>query len=131
VALFRVLRHASPVELEMDGRRRRVWMVFIGNCRYHPPGFAPSWRERLDDGQLDVRIVDGSRPWSRARLLLSVITGRLARCGAYEQRFVRSMHVKSLEGRLRLARDGETFDGPEELTICKADAPLLVYVPAP
>jgi diacylglycerol kinase family enzyme len=106
-------------------------MVFIGNCRYQPSGFAPSWRERLDDGQLDIRIVDGSLPWSRARLLLSVITGRLASCGAYEQRFTRSITVKSLDGRLRLARDGETFDGPEEFTIAKADEPLLVYVPAP
>ena len=131
VALFRVLRRANPVELEIDGRRRRIWMVFIGNCRYHPAGFAPSWRERLDDGQLDVRIVDGSRPWSRVRLLLSVLTGRLGRCGAYEQRFVRRLEVKSLEGRLRLARDGETFDGPEEFTIAKADEPLLVYVPEP
>ena len=39
--------------------------------------------------------------------------------------------MKSLEGKLRLARDGETFDGPEEFTIAKADEPLLVYVPEP
>lgn len=131
VALVKVLRESRPIELELDGERRLVWMIFIGNCRYHPSGFAPSWRESLDDGQLDIRIVDGTRPWSRFRLLLSVMTGRLARCGAYEQRFVRSMTVKSLNGRLRLARDGETFDGPEEFTIAKADEPLLVYVPAP
>ena len=131
VALVRVLRKAHPIQLELDGERRKVWMVFIGNCRYHPSGFAPSWRERLDDGQLDVRIVDGTRPWSRSRLLMSVMTGRLARCGAYEQRFVRSIEVKSLEGHLRLARDGETFDGPEEFTIFKADDPLRVYVPEP
>jgi diacylglycerol kinase family enzyme/membrane-associated phospholipid phosphatase len=131
VALVKVLRESEPVEVELDGERRRIWMIFIGNCRYLPSGFAPSWRERLDDGQLDIRIVDGTRPWSRARLLLSVVTGRLARCGAYEQRYVRSMTVKSLNGRLRLARDGETFDGPEEFAIAKADDPLLVYVPAP
>jgi undecaprenyl-diphosphatase len=131
VALVRVLRKAHPVDLELDGERRKVWMVFIGNCRYHPSGFAPSWRERLDDGELDIRIVDGTRPWSRARLLFSVLTGRLARCGAYEQRYVRSMTVKSLEGRLRLGRDGETFDGPEEFIITKADDPLRVYVPEP
>ena len=131
VALVKVLRESRPIALELDGERRRVWMIFIGNCRYQPSGFAPSWRERMDDGQLDIRIVDGTRPWSRARLLLSVMTGRLANCGAYEQRFARSMSVKSLEGRLRLARDGETFDGPEEFTIAKADEPLLVYVPAP
>jgi undecaprenyl-diphosphatase len=131
VALFKVLRRAHPMELEIDGRRRRIWMVFVGNCRYHPSGFAPSWRERLDDGQLDIRIVDGTRPWSRLRLLLSVMTGRLARCGAYEQRYVASLHVKSVEGPLRLARDGETFDGPEEFTISKAEEPLRVYAPEP
>ncbi|HVL06966.1 MAG TPA: phosphatase PAP2 family protein [Acidimicrobiales bacterium] len=131
VALVNVLRQSRPIQLELDGKRRRVWMIFIGNCRYHPSGFAPSWRERLDDGQLDIRIVDGSRPWSRVRLLLSVMTGRLARSGAYEQRFVRSMTVKCLDGATRLARDGETFDGPDEFIVTKADEPLLVYVPAP
>ena len=131
VALLKVLRRSRPVEVELDGECRRVWMIFVGNCRYQPAGFAPSWRERLDDGQLDIRIVDGTRPWSRTRLLLSVMTGRLARCGAYEQRFARSIAVKSREGPLRLARDGETFDGPEEFLIAKADEPLLVYVPAP
>jgi undecaprenyl-diphosphatase len=129
VALWGVLRRSEPIELELDGVRRKVWMIFIGNCRYHPAGFAPSWREHLDDGELDIRIVDGTQPWSRVRLLLSVVTGRLATCGAYEQRFVREMHVKSLHGPMRLARDGETFDGPEEFTICKADEPLRVYVP--
>ncbi len=129
VALGRVLRRSQPVELEIDGERRRVWMIFIGNCRYRPAGFTPSWRDRLDDGELDIRIVDGSHPFSRTRLLLSVMTGRLATCGAYEQRFVTSLHVKSLEGRLRLARDGETFDGPEAFTITKATEPLRVYVP--
>jgi diacylglycerol kinase family enzyme/membrane-associated phospholipid phosphatase len=131
VALVNVLRNTEPVDLELDGERRKVWMIFIGNCKYQPSGFAPSWRERLDDGQLDIRIVDGTRPWSRARLLLSVMTGRLARCGAYEQRYARTLTVKSLDGRVRLARDGETFDGPDEFTIAKADDPLLVYVPAP
>ncbi|MDQ6797075.1 MAG: phosphatase PAP2 family protein [Actinomycetota bacterium] len=129
VSLWTVMRRTQPVDVEIDGERRKVWMVFIGNCRYDPPGFAPSWREHLDDGQLDIRIVDGTHPWSRARLLLSVVTGRLAACGAYEQRYARSIHVKSLEGSLRLARDGETFGGSEEFTIAKADDPLLVYVP--
>ena len=129
VALCRVLRHAEPVKIEIDGEARSVWMVFIGNCKYHPGGFAPSWRERLDDGQLDIRIVDGDRPWSRARLVVSVLTGRLARCRAYQQRFERSITVKSREGTLRLARDGETFDGHDEFTIEKAPEPLVVFSP--
>ena len=129
VALYRVLRHADPVKIEIDGEPRTIWMMFIGNCKYHPAGFAPSWRERLDDGQLDIRIVDGDRPWSRVRLVVSVLTGRLARCRAYQQRFERRITVRSREGTLRLARDGETFDGSDEFTIEKAPEPLVVFVP--
>ncbi|HUP71325.1 MAG TPA: phosphatase PAP2 family protein [Acidimicrobiales bacterium] len=129
IALWRVLRHSQPVEMEIDGDRRCIWMIFIGNCRYHPAGFAPSWRERLDDGTLDVRIVDGVHPWSRAHLLFSVLTGRLARCRSYEQRFVKKLSIASLEGPLRLARDGETFDGPQSFIVAKADEPLVVYAP--
>ena len=128
VALVQVLRHSAPVAVELDGVATSVWMIFIGNCRYHPDGFGPSWREKLDDGILDIRIVHG-HPWSRTRLLASVLTGTLGRCRVYEQRCVRTMHVKSLDGPLRLARDGETFDGSEEFDICKADDPLLVFVP--
>jgi undecaprenyl-diphosphatase len=130
VALFHVLRHSEPVAVELDGVATTVWMVFIGNCRYHPDGFGPSWRERLDDGILDIRIVHG-HPWSRTRLLASVLTGTLGRCRVYEQRCVPRMQVRSLDGPLRLARDGEVFDGSNEFDICKADAPLHVFVPAP
>ena len=130
VALFRVLRKAEPVKIEIDGEARTVWMMFVGNCKYHPAGFAPSWRERLDDGRLDIRIVDGG-PWSRVRLVVSVLTGRLARCRAYQQRFERRITVRSREGTLRLARDGETFDGSDEFTIEKAPEPLVVFVPRP
>ncbi len=130
VALARVLRHSDPVELEIDGEALRVWMVFIGNCRYHPAGFAPSWRERLDDGKLDVRIAHGGHPFSRTRLLLSVMSGRLARCRLYEQRYVRRVEVRRIGGSLRLARDGETFDGSDDFVICKSDEPLVVFAPS-
>ena len=128
VALFRVLREYEPMEVEIDGKDRRLWMIFIGNCRYHPAGFAPSWRERLDDGELDIRIVDADQPWARVRLLVAVLTGRLGRCRVYEATTTRSMKVRSKNGPIRLARDGETFDGSDEFEICKEDRPLAVYV---
>ncbi|MFN2389090.1 MAG: diacylglycerol kinase family protein [Actinomycetota bacterium] len=131
IALWNVLRDSEPVQVELDGRPRRVWLAFIGNCRYHPSGFAPSWRERLDDGQLDVRIVDGTSPWARTRLIASVLTGRLGRCRVYSQRLMEELHVRSLQGPIRLARDGETFDGSEEFRVTKGDRPLAIFVPAP
>lgn len=129
VALWRVLGASAPVDVELDGRHRQVWMAFIGNCRYQPKGFSPSWRPRLDDGQLDIRIVDGSAPWSRLRLVVALLTGTLGRCRAYEQWTATELHVRSLRGPLRLARDGETFDGAERFSVTKCREPLAVYVP--
>ena len=130
VALVRVLRRSTPCDIELDGERRRVWMIFIGNCRYHPSGFAPSWRERLDDGQLDIRIVDGESPWARVRLIAAVLTGRLGRSRVYTQRLAAELRVRSLAGPLRLARDGETFDGSAEFVVAKEGRNLPIYVAA-
>jgi undecaprenyl-diphosphatase len=129
VALFTVLRRAEPLRVELDGRERALWMIFIGNCRYHPHGFAPTWREHLDDGLLDVRLVDAGHPWARVRLLLAVLTGRLGRTAVYEELTTDAVRVHSLDGPLRLARDGETFDGSRDVLVCKEQEPLAVYVP--
>ena len=132
VALVKVLRTSTPIRVEINGEQHRVWMIFIGNCRYHPRGFAPSWRERLDDGLLDVRIVDGRHPWARTRLLLALLTGTLARSRVYEQSAVRRLDVRFLDDpRPRLARDGETFEGSPRFRVEKAHPPLRIYVPAP
>ncbi|HJR45804.1 MAG TPA: diacylglycerol kinase family protein [Actinomycetota bacterium] len=128
VALARVLRHSEPIEVEIEGEAQSVWMAFIGNCRYHPSGFAPTWRERLDDGLLDIRYVRGDQPWSRTRLILAVLTGRLGRSKIYRQTSVERMHLRSLAGPIRLARDGETFEGPEDIVIEKLPTRLALYV---
>ncbi len=130
VALVQVLRRDQPVSVRLDGQERSIWMIFIGNCRYHPHGFAPSWRERLDDGLLDVRLVDASAPYARLRLLFAVLLGRLGKCRVYEEFEAKELTVESLDGPLRLARDGEVFDGPSEFVVRKLERPLSVYVPA-
>ncbi len=38
VALGRILRHSEPVEVEVDGEHRRLWLLFAGNCVYAPAG---------------------------------------------------------------------------------------------
>ncbi|HEX6422050.1 MAG TPA: diacylglycerol kinase family protein [Acidimicrobiales bacterium] len=129
VALARVLRRGGPVEVELDGEPRSLWMVFVGNCRYQPDGMAPTWRERLDDGKLDVRVVDASHPFCRTRLLLAALTGTLRRSRVFETWQTAGLRVRSADGPLRLARDGETFDGPAELEVTKDGARLAVYTP--
>lgn len=127
-ALVTVLRREAPVEAEIDGRPRRIWAIFVGNCRYRPSGFAPAYRPRLDDGLLDVRVVDADHPFARTRLVLAVLTGTLARSSVYEQRFATEVRVRTSEAP-RLARDGETFDGSTEFVVRKRPRRLRVYVP--
>ena len=129
IALWHVLRKSEPVDVEIDGQECRVWMAFIGNCRYHPSGFASSWRERLDDELLDFRYVDGTHPWSRTRLIAAVLTGRLGRSRVYKQSLVKELHIRPVNGTLRLARDGETFEGSDDIRVMKNDQRLAVYVP--
>jgi undecaprenyl-diphosphatase len=129
VALARVLRHSLPVEVGLDGERRSLWLVFVGNCRYQPEGMAPTWRERLDDGQLDVRVVDASHPFCRTRLVMAALTGTLRRSRVFETWLTTNLQVSSTDGTLRLARDGETFNGAAEFEIAKNGARLAVYTP--
>ena len=129
VALVEVLGRADPAALEIDGRRRNVWLLFGGNGRYHPAGFAPSWRERMDEDVIDVRIVDADRPWGRTRLVAAVLTGRLGRCRVYEERVVHRMQIRYLDDEPMLARDGETQPAPREIVLQPAQRHLAVYRP--
>lgn len=129
VALLWELPRLRPLRVEIDGEPMRVWVAWIGNCRYEPPGLAPAWRESLEDGLLDVRLVHGRRRYSRTRLLLHVVIGRLSTCPVYEERTATSLHMRSSEGPLRLAADGETFDAGAELVVTKRRRALLVAVP--
>jgi undecaprenyl-diphosphatase len=126
VALVRVLRSSDAVEVTVDGRPRRLWLLFVGNCVYSPPGSAPSWRDRLDDGLLDVRLVDASRPYARTRLVAAVLSGRLHRCPAFEAWAAERVEVDTRSGPLRLSRDGEVGEPAREFRFGKAGR-LRVY----
>jgi diacylglycerol kinase family enzyme len=129
VAAFGVLRRATPMPVELNGERRRIWLIFIGNCEYQPPGLAPRSRARLDDGRFDIRYLDGTETRSRFRVLVSLASGRLARSRVYKRMVVESLHIRSLDGPLRLARDGETFDGGDDVHVTKHPDRLSVYAP--
>ena len=127
VAAVRVMRHGGPIEVELDGEPMSLWMIFIGNCRYRPDGFAPSMRPRLDDGQLDLRVIDAGHPWCRTRLVLGLVTGRLGRSPVYRQWAATALVVRSTDGGLRLAVDGETFDGGSEIEVLKSGDRVVLY----
>ncbi len=130
VALVRVLRSSRPQELVVNGRRRRLWLLFAGNCRYEPAGAAPSYRPDLRDGLLDIRMVDGSQPLARARLIAAVAMGTLARSRVYRAWTSPELTIRTRNGSpVQLTMDGEVVPADPTVTLRKRSEPLLVYRP--
>ncbi|TKA12174.1 bifunctional phosphatase PAP2/diacylglycerol kinase family protein [Actinacidiphila oryziradicis] len=129
LAAVSVLRTAEPLRLEINGRRRSVWLVFAGNCSYRGLGLAPVRRHDLADGLLDVRIVDGGR-FARTRLLAAAATGALTRSPVYSAASVRRLRISGLGAGTHLAYDGEVTPAPSSLTLEKAGRALTVYRPS-
>ncbi|MEU4406004.1 phosphatase PAP2 family protein [Streptosporangium sp. NPDC023963] len=121
---------AQPVDLVVDGVPRRVWMVFVGNCRYEARGGAPSRRQRLEDGLLDIRVLAAADRLPRLRVFLSLLAGRVKLSRHYQQWQADTLRVSAPSGRLRLARDGETFTVTGEVEFTKRPRSLLVIRPA-
>jgi diacylglycerol kinase family enzyme/membrane-associated phospholipid phosphatase len=121
--------HAKPLEVTVNGERQAVWTAFVGNCRYEPSGLGPSWRPRLDDGRLDVRILRADLPRSRARLALAMLSGRLARSSAYVELSVSELRVETSRPRLQVARDGDPCETDGRFVVRKRPRALEVYAP--
>ena len=131
LALVREMPKMAPLRVTLDGQPARVWTAWVGNCAYSPDGLAPAWRESLDDGLLDVRVVNGAKRFSRTRFAAAALSGRLSTCSVYSERRVESLEVECLDGSQRLAADGETFDGPARFTVAKKPRALRVILPPP
>lgn len=131
LAVFHVLRTGQPFEAELNGRRRRLWLLFAGNCGYRGLGLAPVRRHDLADGQLDVRIVHAGR-WARTRLLTAALTGSLRRSPVHSAVLLPRLRIDGLTPGAQLAHDGEVVAAPREsLYLDKADDALTVYRPLP
>lgn len=123
------LREDRPCDVTIDGVPRRIWLVFAGNCLYEPAGLAPSGRPRLDDADLDIRIVDASRPFARSRLLAALATGTLANSRVYEYRKASRITLGGDGKPITFTVDGEVVDAGGEVTVAKRPASLIVYRP--
>ena len=127
VALIGVLRRGRPHELVLDGRRRRLWLYFAGNCRYVPQGTAPAYRPDLADGCLDIRIVEAT-VLARSRLVAAVLTGTLGRSRVYRSWRASSVDVRAADGQpIWLSTDGEVATAESGFVHGKHPHALVVY----
>ncbi|WP_406836091.1 phosphatase PAP2 family protein [Streptomyces sp. AHU1] len=129
VALLRVLGTARPVELNVNGRPRRLWLFLAGNGHYVPEGIAPAFRPRLDDDLLDVRLVDAGRRLARTRAVAAAALGTLEHARVYEAERVPWVELEGITGADTLAYDGEPRPGAAGLRLEKEYRALVVYRP--
>jgi len=106
-AMFHTLRRDQPVRIRYDNQTLQTSLFFLGNSIYLPSGFAPSRRTRLDDGLIDIRILETGRPLSRLRIVTSLALGRLTRSPLYRELRVPEFAFESVDGPTVLALDGE------------------------
>ncbi|MDN3496175.1 diacylglycerol kinase family protein [Planococcus sp. APC 4015] len=74
VAAWRTMKTAEPLTIVVDGRRARVWSVFVGIGRNEPDRVATMQRDELTTAILDVRIHHARG--SRVRAIASLAFGR-------------------------------------------------------
>ncbi|SIO10067.1 bifunctional phosphatase PAP2/diacylglycerol kinase family protein [Agromyces cerinus] len=123
-AAARVLRRSAPVTVVVDGRRARLWTLYVGVGPNDPGIAAPMQRRRLDGGVLDVRLLHAD---SRLRAAGALAFGRrtsavLRRIRLLPER-LESFTTESIEVLVRprhgqppgFAHDGEvSLDAPAE-----------------
>ncbi|MFF0450830.1 bifunctional phosphatase PAP2/diacylglycerol kinase family protein [Streptomyces sp. NPDC004609] len=128
LAAVKVLHEGRPLEADVEGRRRPMWLLFAGNGVYRTVGPAAGNRQDLADGLLDVRVVHGGR-FPGLRLLAAALAGPLSRSPVHAAEQLHRIRVTGLEPGTPLAYDGEVTEAPPELTVYKAVAALTVYRP--
>jgi diacylglycerol kinase family enzyme/membrane-associated phospholipid phosphatase len=80
IAAARVLAKSDPVEVSVNGRRARVWSLFVGVDQNYPGMVATLKRRHLEDGVLDVRVLHaGTRPRAVASLAFGHRTSAVLR----------------------------------------------------
>lgn len=130
-AMIHTLRHDEPVRISYDNKTLQTSLFFLGNSTYLPSGFAPSRRTRMDDGLMDVRILETGRRFSALRIVTSLVLGRLERSPLYHEMRVPEFSFKAVDGPTVLAYDGEVGMSCTEASFSVNYRALPVFRPLP
>ncbi|MGZ4524944.1 MAG: diacylglycerol kinase family protein [Mycobacterium sp.] len=130
-AMLHTLRKDQPVRIRYDNKTLLTSLFFLGNSVYLPTGFAPSRRTRMDDGLIDVRILEAGRPFARTRALTALAFGRLQRSPLYHELQVPEFSFASVDGATVIVRDGEVGEEYDEVSFSAKYRALAVFRPLP
>lgn len=126
-ALSKVVRGHQPLDLIIDGKPVPVWAVFVGNGIYTPRGLSPSWRDHLADGVLDVQYLRADKKYSRSVAVIASLLGLVERTSVFGSIQAPRLRIRSAEGPILSAHDGEIADPAEELDLQILPRRLTVY----
>ncbi len=128
VAAAGVLRASAPIEVEIDGVRDRVFLVFVGNNPYSGTGL--TGRDRLQSGLLDVRILSAAGRLPRLATLWAILVARRGRSRWLDQSLRSRLDVRLLEPAV-LAHDGEAREATGDIAFTIRRRGLRVIAPDP
>ncbi|GAA1458255.1 bifunctional phosphatase PAP2/diacylglycerol kinase family protein [Williamsia maris] len=130
-ATLSTVRRERPVRISFNGTTARTSLLFVGNSQYRSGGFAPTQRFTLDDGLLDVRVIDVDHRFATTRILAALAVGRIERSALYHRFEVPEFTVTSLDGQTLVAHDGEVGDYLRTAHFEIVSRSLAVYRPLP
>ena len=130
-ALFHTLRRDAPVRITYDNKTLQTSLFFLGNSVYLPSGFTPSRRTRMDDGLIDIRILETGRRFSTLRVVTSLMLGRLVRSPLYHELQVPEFSFTTVDGPTSIAHDGEVGITCEQASFKVHYRGLPVFRPLP
>ncbi|OSC38737.1 bifunctional phosphatase PAP2/diacylglycerol kinase family protein [Mycobacterium decipiens] len=130
-AMLHTLRKDQPVRIRYDDKTLHTSLFFLGNSVYLPTGFAPSRRTRMDDGLIDVRILETGRRLATARILISLALGRLSRSKLYHELQVPEFSFTAVDAPTAIAHDGEVGEECERASFTAHYRILPVFRPLP
>ena len=133
VAALRTFVAGTPTRLTVDGVPHRLWTLYVGRGRYWPRDLAPLERPVIDDSVLDVRSILDDGPFARLRLLGALVTGTTASSPVVRTGdragWAARLEVRSDDGVLTLAVDGEVLPGVRRAELWVEPGALTVYSP--
>jgi undecaprenyl-diphosphatase len=128
-AMLHTLRSDQPVRIRYDNKTLLTSLFFLGNSLYLPTGFTPSRRSRMDDGMIDVRILEAGRRFATARILIALAFGRLQRSPLYHELQVPEFNFSAVDAPTVIAHDGEVGDEYREASFTAKYRILPVFRP--
>lgn len=131
LALIQSYRRAPRIRIRFDGADTVVStsLFLVGNAKYLPSGFSSAQANHVDDGLLDVRILDHDKRWATARLIGALLTGDLRRSGLYHELHVPEFSFTAVDGPTVIAHDGEIGDEYQHTHFRVLPRALTVYSP--